>query len=299
MRSRLSGLVLLFLVATSIIWTGCQKSNKEDLRLILNSENIEGQLPRNFRMSSDSWLGASSKKEPSRIGLDELHASGSGQFSEDGLKAILSRLNTSQPITVVDLRQESHGFANGIAVSWYASHDAANVGKSLTEIEADESKRLQELLSQKDVSIEDVLRKTDDVIDKTTPMVVSVEKVATEKELTQSLNVGYFRIPVTDHLPPTKDDVERFLTFVRSLPANTWLHFHCEAGDGRTTSFLSMYDMFRNAKNVSFDDIIERQYRLGGINLAEMPEKSSWKYPHEVDRVKFLQEFYTRMKNGL
>jgi len=280
------------------MWTTWQKDSQKSLRLILNSENIEGQLPRNFRMSSDPWLGTSSKKEPSRLGLDELNASGSGQFSEDGLKAILSRLNSSQRITVVDLRQESHGFANGIAVSWYAPHDAANVGKTLVEIEADESKRLQDLLSQKDVSIEDVTRKTDDVIDKATPMSISVKKVATEKELTGSLNVGYFRIPVTDHLPPTKDDVERFLTFVRSLPENTWLHFHCEAGDGRTTSFLSMYDMFRNAKNVSFEDIIERQYRLGGIDLAEMPEKSSWKYPHEVDRLKFLQEFYTRMKNG-
>src|SRR6185436_11512941 len=174
MRPRLAWLVLLFVIASSIfMWTTWQKDSQKSLRLILNSENIEGQLPRNFRMSSDPWLGTSSKKEPSRLGLDELNASGSGQFSEDGLKAILSRLNSSQRITVVDLRQESHGFANGIAVSWYAPHDAANVGKTLVEIEADESKRLQDLLSQKDVSIEDVTRKTDDVIDKATPISIS------------------------------------------------------------------------------------------------------------------------------
>ncbi len=293
MKSRLVGLILLFLATTVFFFWGIsEKSPQKELTLILNSENIEGQLPRNFRTCSDPWLNAPNLKEPSRLGLESLQASGSGQFSENGLRTLLAHLKTSQPIIIVDLRQESHGYANGIAISWYAAHNASNVGKTLAEIEADEEMRLQNLVQQKSITIQDVLRKEEDIIEETTPISITVEKVATEKELTQGIKIGYFRIPVTDHLPPTKEDVSRFLTFVQSLPAGTWLHFHCEAGDGRTTTFLSLYDMIRNGKNVSFDDIIERQYLLGGINLADIVDKSSWKYPYQVDRLKVLQEFY-------
>ena len=293
MKSRLLWLILLFLVTSFFFfWGSSKKSPSKDLTLILNAENTEGELPRNFRICSDPWVNAPDAKAPSRLGLESLQASGSGQYSENGLRALLARLKISQPIIIVDLRQESHGFANGIAISWYAAHDASNVGKTLAEIEADESARLQNLVQQKNITIQDVSRKEDDVIEKSAPISITVEKVETEKELTQDYKIGYFRIPVTDHLPPTKEDVGRFLTFVQSLPADTWLHFHCEAGDGRTTTFLSLYDMIRNGKNVSFDDIIERQYLLGGINLADIVDKSSWKYPHEVDRLKFLKEFY-------
>ena len=293
MKSRLLWLILLFLVTSIFFFWGSSKNNQpKELTLILNSENTEGELPRNFRLCSDPWLNAPDSKAPSRVGLESLQASGSGQFSENGLKAILARLKTSQPIIVVDLRQESHGFANGIAISWYAAHDASNVGKTLAEIEADELARLQKLLEEKNITIQEVSRKEEDLIEKTTPVSITVNKVATEQQLTQSFKIGYFRIPVTDHLPPTPQDVERFLTFVKALPEGTWLHFHCEAGDGRTTTFLSLYDMIRNGKNVSFEDIIERQYLLGGINLADIVDKSSWKYPHEVKRLKFLKEFY-------
>jgi Inositol hexakisphosphate len=291
MKSRLVVLILLFLATTFFFFWGVSKKNPQ-MTLILNSANTKGQLPRNFRICSDPWLKTPNLNAPSRLGLESLQASGSGQFSEDGFKSILIRLGTSQPIIIVDLRQESHGYANGIAISWYAARDASNVGKTLAEIEADEEMRLQNLVQQKNMTIQDVLRKEEDIIEEATPISLTVEKVATEKELTQGFKIGYFRIPVTDHLPPTKEDVDRFLTFVQSLPAGTWLHFHCEAGDGRTTTFLSLYDMIRNGKNVSFDDIIERQYLLGGINLADIVDQSSWKYPHEVDRLKFLQEFY-------
>jgi hypothetical protein len=293
MKSRLIGLILLFLATTVFFFWGMSKKNPQ-LTLILNSENTEGKLPRNFRSCSDPWLHAPTKA-PSRLGLESLQASGSAQFSENGLQAILARLKTSQPIIIVDLRQESHGYVNGIAISWYADHDASNVGKTLAEIEADELARLQNLVQQKNITIQDVSRKEEDIIKEATPISITVEKVATEKELTQGFKIGYFRIPVTDHLPPTKEDVNRFLTFVQSLPEGAWLHFHCEAGDGRTTTFLSLYDMIRNGKNVSFDDIIERQYLLGGINLADIVEKSSWKYPHEVDRLNFLKEFYRHL----
>ncbi len=250
----------------------------EPLTLILNSENLPGQLPRNFRL------------EPM------LKASGSGQFSENGLKALLEKIPAGHAITVVDLRQESHGFVNGIAVSWYAPRDAANVGRSLAAIEADEAERLQELCKEKNIAIHRIVNKPQDVIEKSETIPVVVEKTATEKNLTESFKIGYFRIPVTDHLPPPEEQLERFLAFIQTLPANSWLHFHCEAGEGRTTTFLTLYDILKNCKRDSFDAIIWRQHQLGGINLSEMPSKESWKYPFAVERLNFLQKFYQSCK---
>ena len=40
---------------------------------------------------------------------------------------------------IVDLRQESHGFLNGNAISWYGTRNAANEGKIGRQIEAEQS----------------------------------------------------------------------------------------------------------------------------------------------------------------
>ena len=84
-------------------------------------------LPRNFR-TTDDRLKLDKGKIPSDIGLADLQASGSGEFTADGLKLLLAR--TRGPVTVFDLRQETHIFVNDLPVSWYATRDWANVGRS-------------------------------------------------------------------------------------------------------------------------------------------------------------------------
>lgn len=245
----------------------------DSLTLILNSENGP-HLPRHFR------------KE------EALQASGSGQFSENGLKAILEQLPKNRPITIVDLRQESHGFVNGTAVSWYATRDAANVGRSLQEIETDEAERLQCLLKEKNITVQRILSKPEDRIEKSQALPFIAETVMTEKQLTEKYKVGYIRIPVTDHLPPTEEQLNRFREFVNNLPPQTWLHFHCEAGEGRTTTFLTLYDILRTGKKEPLDAIIRRQYEMGGIDLREPPSQGSWKYPYAIQREKVVEKFY-------
>ena len=51
-------------------------------------------------------------------------------------------LKATGPVTVFDLRQEDHGFINGEPVSWYATNNWANVGKTQSEIVAEETARL-------------------------------------------------------------------------------------------------------------------------------------------------------------
>jgi hypothetical protein len=79
---------------------------------------LDKALPRNFRTTDDP-LKASDGRIPSTIGLIDLHASGSGEFTADNLKLLLTR--THGPVTVFDLRQETHIFVNGLPVSWFAA----------------------------------------------------------------------------------------------------------------------------------------------------------------------------------
>jgi hypothetical protein len=94
---------------------------------------------------------------------------------------------------------------------------------------------------------------------------------------------------------PEISDVDSFVKFARNLN-NTWLHFHGSAGEGRTTTFLAMYDMMRNSKKVNLNDIISRQYLLGGINLASDEDFPEWDKAYAAGRTKFLKSFYDYCK---
>jgi len=97
--------------------------------------------PRDVRTTDDS-LKANDGKTPSTTGLIDLHASGSGEFTADNLRLLLTR--THGPV-IFDLRQETHIFVNGLPVSWFATRDWANVGRSQTEIEEAEAAWAQSL----------------------------------------------------------------------------------------------------------------------------------------------------------
>ena len=129
----------------------------------VDAEN-NGGLPRNFRTCQSPFHKVEHKYAsevdssyvPSRKGLDDLRISGSGQFSARQFDALVQALRkkTKGPIYDVDLRQESHGFFDGTAVSWYGRHDWGNIGKSQAEVLIDEQQRLQAALGT-DVTVYD------------------------------------------------------------------------------------------------------------------------------------------------
>ena len=86
------------------------------VNLILDSLN-HNDMPKNFRKSSN-LINIQNNKNLNISGLDTLNISGSQQFSEYNLPLVINSIETSLPITVIDLRQESHGFINGYPVSW-------------------------------------------------------------------------------------------------------------------------------------------------------------------------------------
>jgi hypothetical protein len=249
---------------------------------------LDQALPRNFRTTDDP-LKASDGKMPSTIGLIDLHASGSGEFTADNLKLLLARAHG--PVTIFDLRQETHIFVNGLPVSWFATRDWANVGRSQTEIEEGEVAWVQSLKSRSEIAVRPGEPVKKGNADSALPQQVIVREASIERDLISSAGTSYVRVAVTDHTRPLDDAVDRFILAVRALPENAWAHFHCEAGLGRTTTFLVLYDMLRNATRVSLEDIVRRQ-KLLGYDYDVLGVAGNWKAPYTKDRIAFVRAFY-------
>jgi hypothetical protein len=48
---------------------------------------------------------------------------------------------------------------------------------------------------------------------------------------------------VTDHCAPSHEALSKLMSFVSGVRPNDWVHFHCHGGDGRTSTFLALYDI--------------------------------------------------------
>ncbi len=256
------------------------------------------ELPRNFRKSNGVFKYLSVTM-PDTAGLNNLNISGSAEFNNLNLTLIIKTI-IAPNITVIDLRQEMHGFINGMAISWYGKYDWADLNLTRDEIIKIEYNKLDSIHKLGGATVTYVLRKNkaDDTFKKIRDTTFKVISVMTEEELTKANDLAYLRITVTDHRQPTIDDVDRFINFVKNLKGNNWLHFHCHAGDGRTTTFMAMFDMMKNAKQVAFTDIIQRQHLIGGIDLSKDDDFPSWDKQYAIERTSFLQDFYNYCKQN-
>ncbi|MGV8123731.1 MAG: phosphatase [Candidatus Xenobiia bacterium LiM19] len=230
----------------------------------------KGLVFRNFRTMDGEFRQSDGMPPPSREGLDDLMASGSSEFTRNGLERMMKRIPNGK-IVVFDLREESHGFLNDRAVSWKDGRNWANKGDTMAVINTDEDKRLASLSEINE----------------------GAASVCNEEAICRELGARYERIPVTDHVWPEDRDVDQFIEIFNSMPDDCWLHFHCKAGKGRTTTFLAMNDMLHNAKKVSLENIVRRQHLLGGINLFDKKDKDiAWKKEAAREREAFIREFY-------
>jgi protein-tyrosine phosphatase len=258
-----------------------QTPAENNVHLIFDSLGYINVVPREFRKTTD-LTAIKDNKNLNLNGLDKLNISGSQQFSEHNLPLLIEAIGTSLPITVVDLRQESHGFINGLPVSWADLKNNANVGLTREQVLEDEANKLKSIKLNEPITL---YNKPKDVIVPT--------KVQDENELVRSKNLSYNRITVRDGGIPSDDMVDYFMEFIKNQKENSWLHFHCKEGEGRTTTFMIMYDMLKNYKEVSADDIINRQ-----IALARFDEAHAKSFQNK-ERIDFLNKFYNYCKaNG-
>lgn len=198
---------------------------------------------------------------------ESLRIAGGGQPSKTTLAHLHEQLSLSidTPLWVIDLRQESHGYLNEDAVSWHGVANAANRGKAAESVERDEQQRLAEAIG---TNVQAVPMGHYDEAHIPYTFAESVTSFATERHVARKSGLGYVRIAATDMRWPEPQAIDDFVNFYRSLPKeHGWLYFHCQAGQGRTTTFMVLYEILERP-DCTADEAIAHQRALGGADLS-------------------------------
>ena len=206
---------------------------------------------------------------PSLEGFDTLNISGSAQFSTEQFGGLADKLKSfGKTVTIVDTRLESHGLINDIAVSWCGEKNGANLGMTTEEVEADEAS-LAAVVGSKITAYTAVSDAPDAAVE------MDAQSWKTERELVTDAGFQYLRLICPDHCWPPADVIDAFIGFAKDLDMeNAWLHFHCQAGKGRTGAFMTIYDMMKNP-DVAVEDILLRQAMTGSGNLYDRSSAES------------------------
>jgi hypothetical protein len=230
-----------------------------------------------------------------KTGLDSLFISGSANPSLENMLWLKKTYGDEHPIYIIDLRQETHLFVNGLPISIFYKRNEINWGKTLAEINEAEHTWVNYLLNKKVLTVNSLGRPKAGFKVPINPFELKVREAYTEEDAAHKAGLNYLRMPIPDFHPPTPEQVDQFLAFYKNLPKNAWLHFHCAAGNGRSTTFMAMTDILANGKQVTLEDIINRQALLGGIDLFA-PSKSlkaqPWKSKYHEARTDFIKLFF-------
>lgn len=217
------------------------------------------------RDDPDAW-----KQELANVRfLTDENMSGSAQFSVNQFRALVPELRKqAENVWIVDCRLETHGFINGIAVSWCNAENNANTGRTLEEIEPEE----EALSSLAGTTVTAYTTKNNQPVDS---LNYTVETWETERAVVEAEGLHYLRLACPDHCWPPAEIIDGFIAFAAGLDENTWLHFHCQAGSGRTGAFMTIYEMMQKP-GVPVETILQHQADTGSGSLVNRaaPEKS-------------------------
>lgn len=235
--------ISLFLLFTSLNSSKplCFTSNKNESIITIDSTSSVG-LPMRLR------------------DIPTLNISGSAQFTKDQLLNLKNSINKDN-ICIVDLRQESHGMINDLAISFLNPYKDLNNGFTTEQtIKAENS-----LLNKIKIGNTIQLYKHTGIFIKD----ITVDFISNESQLVTEADMQYKRFAVKDNSAPTPDIVDEFVEFIKNKPDDIHLHFHCAAGKGRTTSFMVMYQAMKNNSNLTLEQLLSYQYNIGGVNLHD------------------------------
>lgn len=283
-------LLISLLITTSVTYAAPLNNPGNNNTENINGNNVDNNTPNNndtnnnlTKLKLNKTLlivdNDTATELPKRFRIIKaLNISGSQQFTPSQLQNIIKTID-SNDLYIVDLRQEAHGFINDIAVSYhndlsypftcYDSEETLNIEKILfKDIKKNEKINLYDILG--------LIKRTEVVND-----------INIEAEYCKSLNVKYKLFAVRDGSIPTPTMVDDFVNFINEKPEKAHLHFHCKEGQGRTTTFMAMYQMMNNTENLSLEEILQQQINAGGIDLTT-----------NKSRADFLQQFYSYVKEN-
>lgn len=228
--------------------------NNKNQTLIIRDSTSKAGLPDRFR------------------DIPNLNFSGSAQFTSEQVENLKNSINKPN-ICIIDLRQESHGLINDYAISFFNPNKDLNNGFTTEQTIKTENDLLSKIKIDEPLSI---CKKTGMLFKE-----INVDFVSNESSAVTKAGMEYKRYAVKDNGAPTPEIVDEFIEFIKSKPSDLHLHFHCDAGEGRTTTFMSMYQILMNNTNLSLEQIISYQYNVGGVNLHD-----------DKDQFEFLEDFY-------
>lgn len=211
----------------------------------------------------------SDKPDINPDGLEKLNASGSKLPRLTRIKPYLK--HAQGPIYVVDLMHEDHTYIQGIPSTYFGFHHTQGDKGWLKQTRYKLRWLLMRFLTWG-----------------ATPQHIS------EAEESQRQNLHYKELKIMSKWIPDSEQTQQVIDFVQSLPQEAWIHAHCKNGKGRTSLFLVMLDIIRNAPNVSLEDIVARHHAAGSENLLDTTVWENGTYSQEqlTTRRAFIEEFY-------
>jgi len=114
---------------------------------------------------------------------------------------------------------------------------------------------------------------------KTVINLTSDDALAEEPNLVERAGMKYVPMPMTTHVPPTTEQLSRFLTLVTD-PASQPVYVHCVGGKHRTGVMTAVYRMTQNSWTAAqaFDEM--KDYRFGSDFLH--PEFKKFVYGYRA-----------------
>lgn len=130
------------------------------------------------------------------------------------------------------------------------------------------------------------------------PPVHDLAQLKTERQIIEDLGGHYF-VPLKDHRGwlNNQNFIDGLLRFFESIPEDSLVYIHCTHGKGRTTTFLVLYDIFRNGKKVPLKEITNRHYCLGRENVVDTQlwANGTWTQKSLNARKHLVERFYDYM----
>lgn len=255
---------------------------------LLYEHYIETQTP-NFRGANDSVplrrKTIDCCRHVNTTGLDNINLYGSGIINfPHFLEHFKNTLSTNKEnFVVVNLNDEEIFYYKNRSLQWYAlGYTKKNYGQKLNEL------RFQKRLYRKVINYFYGPVPLDDQ-----------NQINTEEDIFKALNITYLT-PLKNELAWLDNDdfMENTIRLFQSFKRDTHLYVHCLHGRGRTTTYLILYDIFRNADKVSVEDIANRHFCLGRENVMDTEvwsKKGSWTKEALMARKTLVIRFHNYM----